>query len=217
MNFSNYAAFRNSVQVMLDGDDISTSDLSVDVLDLIIGAGEQRIYRDVRSSTQDTALSLTVSGNLAVLPTDFLELRGSVWLGTYVTAVYAPLEAVQNQINLQNESRNHPVYYSFKSDEMTFYPTQADGTVLTGQYYRRFQDIRLGFSYTFNTLPVTNTLFARHPDLFLYASLAESGPFVGEMERTPVWEQKYTTLATAVNEQERRRYTRGSKLATRIA
>ena len=56
MNFSSYADFRTKTQQGIDGDDISQSDLSVQVLDLIIGAGEQRVYRDLRSSTQDTAL-----------------------------------------------------------------------------------------------------------------------------------------------------------------
>ena len=209
MNYANYAAFRNSVQVMLDGDDISTSDLSVAVLDLIISSGEMRINRDVRSSTQDASLVLTTSGNLAVLPFDFLELRGSPYVGTFPVAIYAPWEAVTNAINLnQDTSSNRVVYYSFQSDQIIFFPVQTDGTSVTAQYYRRFPDI--GSSGL-------NPLFLRHPDLFLYASLAESGPFLGETTRTPVWEDKYKTLVQAVNEHERRRYTRGSKLAARVA
>jgi len=219
VNFSNYQDFRNKVQVMLDGDDISTSDLSVAVLDLIIGAGEQRIYRDVRSSTQDTTVTLTTTSNLAALPPDFIELRASPYVGLFVTSIYAPLEAVQNSINLnQDTSSNRIVYYSFKADELIFFPVQTDGTTVTCQYYRRFNDISGGFTYLdYNSVSTTNTLFSRHPDLFLYASLAESGPFLGETTRTPVWEDKYKTLVQAVNEHERRRYTRGSKLAARVA
>jgi hypothetical protein len=212
MNYANYAAFRNSVQVMLDGDDISTSDLSVSVLDTIIGAGEQRIYREVRSSTQDTKLTGSTTSNLFALPSDFLELRGAPYVGTFVTAVYAPWEAVQNAINLQagistQQDGASPVYYTFQSDSILFYPTQADGTVITGQYYKRFSDISGGL----------NAFFTRHPDLFLYASLAESAPFLGEQERGPVWESKYASLVEQTNEQERRRYTRGGKLSTRVA
>ena len=208
MNFSNYADFRNKCQIMLDGDDISTSDLSVSVLDLIIASGEQRIYRDLRSSTQDTALTLTTSGNLAPLPADFIELRGSPYVGTFVTSIYAPLEAVQNAINLnQDTSSNRILYYTFQGDSVLFFPVQTDGTVVTAQYYRRFPDISTGL----------NAFFVRHADVFLYAALAESGPFLGETTRTPVWEDKYKTLVQAANENERRRYTRGSKLATRVA
>ena len=59
--------------------------------------------------------------------------------------------------------------------------------------------------------------FCTNPDLFLYAALSESGTFLGESTRGPLWETKYTQLLAAANEQERRRYTRGGKLQTRIA
>lgn len=89
---------------------------------------------------------------------------------------------------------------------MVFYPTQPTGVIITGTYYKRFPDISTAL----------NALFTRHPDLFMYAALSESAPFLGEMTRMPVWEKKYTDLVQQVNEFERRRYSRGSKLQTRI-
>jgi len=209
VNFASYSDFRNALHVMLDGDDISQSDLSVSVLDLIIGAGETRIYRELRSSTQDVPLSVTTTGNLAPLPTDFLELRGAPYLANKVVATYAPWEAVTNQIQLQQTTyvASNPIRYTFQGDNLLFFPSQPDGTTVTGQYYKRFPDLSSGL----------NALFTRHPDVFLYAALAESGPFLGEMDRLPIWEQKYTGLVAAANEQERRRITRGSKLSTRVA
>lgn len=208
MNFTSYSDFRSNFQILLEGDDISTSDLSGDVLDLIIGAGERRIYREVKSSAQDTALSLTTTNNAAALPADFIELRGSPWVGTKCVATYAPWEQVTNLVNTATSSVSRsPIYYSFQSDTIFFYPTQGDGTVITGQYYKKFADISTGL----------NALFTRHSDLFIYAALSESAPFLGEMTRLPIWEQKYISLADAVNEEERRRVTRGSKLRTRVA
>ena len=207
MQFSNYADFRNSVQVMLDGDDISTSDLSVDTLDLIIGSGEQRIYRDLRSSTQDAVFSQTTSANAVSLPSDFIEMRGAPYVVGAGVAEYLPWEVMQNQINVEGDTNSSPYYYSFQGDSMIFYPVLADGVTISGRYYKRFNDISTGL----------NALFTRHPDVFLYAALAESAPFVGETERLPVWEQKYTSLIAAANEQERRRNTRGGKLQTRVA
>ena len=209
MNFSNYPDFRNKVQVMLDGDDISTSDLSVSVLDTIIGAGEQRLYRELRSSTQDVALSLTTTGNLAALPVDFLELHGAPYVAKKMSATYAPWEVLNNAIQTQTTTfiSSNPILYTFQSDSLLFFPAQPDGTVVTGQYYKRFPDLSTGL----------NALFTRHPDVFFYAALAESATFVGEQTRGSAWDSKYTTLAAAANEQERRRVTRGSKLQTRVA
>lgn len=210
MQFSSYSDFRSKTLQLIDGDDISQSDLSVSVLDLIIAAGERRIYRELRSSTMDTALSLTTTNNLAALPSDFLELRLGPYVALKAIATYAPLEAVTNAVNLQSQSitTSNPLRYGFQGDNLIFFPSQADGTTVTGQYYKKFADISGG---------TLNALFTRHPDVFMYAALAESGPFLGETSRTPVWEQKYTALAMAANEEERRRVTRGSKLQTRVA
>lgn len=213
MQFASYSAFRTAVQQMIDGDDISQSDLSVAVLDLMIAAGERRLYRDVRSSTQDTAYSLVVASNAVTLPADAIELKGAPYVPTFPVVVYAPWEAVQNAIQLNaglgggTTLTANPAFYSFEGDTIIFYPKQPDGTTVTGRYYKKFSDISGGL----------NTLFNRHPDLFLYAALAESAPFIGEMTRLSVWEGKYTGLVQSANEEERRRQTRGSKLQTRVA
>jgi len=204
--FSSYVDFRNKVHVLLDGDDISTSDLSTSVLDLVIGAGEVRIYRDLRSSVQDTALSLTVTGGGAALPSDYLELRGAPYVANHGVASYEPWEAITDLTQRKVRSAPYPIRYSFQGDAIIFYPSMPDGTVVTGQYYKRFPDISTAL----------NALFTRHPDLFLYAALSSSAPFLGELTRLPIWEQTYTALVESANEQERRRVTRGSKLATRL-
>jgi hypothetical protein len=208
MNFSSYADFRSKFQQMFDGDDISQSDISANVLDMIIGLAEQRIYRELRSSTQEAPLSIVCSGNAALLPGDFLELKGSPYIGNgRATANFAPAQQLQDAIQLNtNTVTSGPNFYSFQSDAMIFYPPQADGTTIKGTYYRRFPDISTGL----------NAYFFRHPDVYLFASLAECGPFLGEMTRLPIWEKKYGDLVMAANEQERRRVTRGSKLQTRI-
>lgn len=208
MLFASYADFRDKFQIMFDGDDVSTSEISGNVLDLIISAGEQRCYRDLRSSTQETTLSITTASNLAPVPIDFLEMKGSPYIGNNkVTASFMPWQQIKDRLQLNSTLLTQsPVYYSFQSDQMLFYPSQSDGTVITGTYYKRFADISTGL----------NALFTRHPDVFLYGALAECAPFLGEMTRLPIWEKKYVDLAQEANEQERRRITRGSKLQTRL-
>lgn len=205
MQFASYVDFRNQVTTLLDGDDISQSDLSIQVLDLIIGAGEVRIYRDIRSSTQDTALSITATNNSAPLPADYLELKGAPLTPKFRASTYAPWEVVQNYIQTGCTLSGQVTYYSFEGDTMIFYPPQTGA--ITGRYYKRFPDLSTGL----------NAFFNRHPDLFIYAALSESAPFLGELTRLPVWQQKYSELASAASEQERRRMTRGSKLSTRVA
>ena len=85
-------------------------------------------------------------------------------------------------------------------------PAQTSGTVL-GRYVKRLPDLSTGL----------NAFFQRHPDLFMYAALAESAPYIGEQSRLEEWKQRYLTIASSVNETERRRGSRGSKLQTRVA
>lgn len=209
MQFANYPDFRTKVQMLFDGDDISQSDLSTVVLDLIIAAGEMRLYRELRASVQDVAFSVTIASNAAVLPADFIEMKGAVYVmgAGKVVATYAPWEALTNQLQIGTLQTTAPVRYNFEGDSMIFYPTQPDGTVVTGRYYKRFPDIATGL----------NALFTRHADVFMYAALAESAPFLGELQRLPIWQAKYAELIESANESERRRVTRGSKLATKVA
>lgn len=212
MNFSSYSNFRVAVQQLIDGDDISQSDLSVEVLDLLIAMGERRIYREVRSSTQDTAFSLTTTNNLVTLPSDFIELKGPPFVATFQVCEYVAWEVIQNSINLlvnlNGTFPGSPIYFSYQNDQILFYPHQPDATVVTGQYYKKFADISLG---------VLNALFTRHPDLFVYAALAESGPFLGELTRLPIWKESYFNLLQGVNDEERRRYKGRGKLQTKVA
>jgi len=203
--FANYAAFRTAVLQIIDGDDISQSSISANILDLIIAAGEQRLYRDVRSTTQDVSFSINVNADgTAPLPNDCLELR-NVYFPGFPSLTYAPDEAVQTLVQLGGTS-GPAKRYTLEGDNMVFFPQQTSGTVL-GRYIKRLPDLVTGL----------NAFFNRHPDLFMYAALAESGPYIGEQSRLPEWKERYLTLASSVNEVERRRGSRGSKLQTRVA
>ena len=205
MQFPNYAAFRTAVLIVIDGDDVSQSSISAAVLDLIIAAGEQRLYRDVRSTTQDVSFSIDVqSDGTAPLPNDCIELR-NVYFPGFPSLTYAPDEAVQTLVQLGGTS-GPARRYTLEGDNMVFFPAQTSGTVL-GRYIKRLPDLATGL----------NAFFQRHPDLFMYAALAESSPYIGEQSRLEEWKQRYLTIASSVNETERRRGSRGSKLQTRVA
>ena len=214
MQFSNYQDFRNRLHQLIDGDDVSTSSISTNILDLIVSAGEQRVYRDVRSSTQDTALSVTVTSNTAGLPTNCIELKSLFFSGNR-TLRYAPYEDIQARIQLQQTilaggitGEVDTIWYSLEGENIIFWPTVTDGSLITGRYIKRFNDIAVN--------DITgNTFFARFPDLWLYAALSESAPYIGEKDRLPIWEAKYQSLVMAANLFESRRARQGSKLRTR--
>lgn len=186
MQFTNYSDFRTAVLRMIDGDDVSTS-FSTDTLDLLIAMGEQRLYREVRSSTQDAALSVVVASNAAALPTDCLQLKQVYFDAKYPIEIIA-LDRLRELIGWAGGG--NATYAALEGDSLIFWPEQT-GTLL-GRYYKKFDDISTGL----------NAFFNRYPELFLYAALAESAPFIGEDSRLQLWEAKLGTLIATANRDE---------------
>jgi hypothetical protein len=214
MNFATYAAFRSKVQAIIDGDDISTSSISTALLDTMVDTGEQRLYRDVKSSTQDASLAVTVTSAVATLPSDCLELK-SVFISQGRPLKWMPYEDIEARIQTQTASSTSTggpscFFYSLEGDNIVLWPQLNDGTVINGRYLKQFPAITSATGLT------GNTFFARWPDLWLYAALAESAPILGDDERIPLWEAKYKQLVFDVKKQEDRRGRMGSKMQTRV-
>lgn len=206
MNFANYSEFRTRVQQLIDGDDVSVSDLSGDILDLMIASAEQRIYREIRSSTMDTALSLTVTANVATLPADLVQLR-SIYFTGYSPISLITYEQYLTKTATESTSGGTVKYAAQQGDTLVFWPA-ASGS-LSGRYYKKFADIGDGIT--------SNTLFARHPDLFLYASLSELSGFLGDSGSLQIYEAKYQVCRAEANNDEMRLTYGGSTLQVRVA
>lgn len=208
MQFANYPEFRTAVIRMMDGDDIDTT-FSLQTLDMLIALGESRIYdglpnaTGLRSSTMQAALSGAITGNALALPADCIELE-IVWLDPA-----QPLEAVSEadmRVRSRWNSGGDARQYAQSGDSIIFLPEQSDGTAVGGRYFQRPADIKDGLHSTFN----------RYPELFLYAALAESAPFIGEDARIPMWEAMFMRWLTTANSIERNRASAGSRLRQKV-
>jgi len=74
------------------------------------------------------------------------------------------------------------------------------------------------FTYLANPAPLAtavNNLFVQHPDLYLYAALAETAPFLQHDERIPVWENRYQQIVTEIKV-ERERAELGGNMVPRL-
>lgn len=178
MNFASYSDFREKVRILIEGDEIGET-FSTTTLDLIIGLAEQRIYRELRPTTTHTSVALTtVASNLLALPSDCMALDKVVIGGKQVEVVDLwRLDA----LNESSASADRTVFCARQGENLTFFPAVADSTSITLYYYARPADISAGI----------NTTVSRYPEVFLYGSVAESAPFLGEDERVGLWEQKY--------------------------
>lgn len=186
---TSYAGLLTRLTQLIDGDDTSISSISTETLAHIVNMGERRLYREVRSRHNEKDLSVTVTSNLAVIPTDF-ESASVVHFGG------APLQPVSEdwlrEYNLRGGTQ--VLYFAEAGSSFFFGCAVDDGNVMQGRYYARLPDLAS------DTLPA-NALFAAEPDLFIYAALAESGGLFGHENdsRIPLWEQKYQLARDRVN------------------
>lgn len=204
MQFANYNAFRTGVIRLLLGDNDDES-ADTDTIDLIIGLGESRVYRDLRSSAMETAFSgVTVTSNLAPIPSDMIEASVVYFTGKtpaeYIPEVYA-LELINSGATLANEQ-----YFFQQGDNLSFWPAVGNTTAVQGRYFKRFTDLKTGG---------LNAVFTRYPEIFLFAALAESAPFYGENENLPIWENKTAALIVSANRNERWRTASAGNLRIR--
>lgn len=215
MNFASYTDFRTAVLKMIDGDDTNAGALSQSTLDLLIAMGEQAVYYGMtgiqtvlpplRCAEMESPLAIAATGNVAPLPADCLELIRVQVSGEY------PMDytAEEGQLRLLKAGGGSGAArkYTQQGLNLLFFPTITDGTVVGGRYYKKAADISSG---------TLSAAFTRYPDVWLYAALAESAPFIGEDGRLPLWKSQYAGRLMAALANERQRFTHGSRL-TQVA
>ena len=201
MNFANYDAFRVSFMQLADGDDVSQASFSPVTADLIIGLGEDRVYSDLRASTMQAPLSAAITANAATLPADLIELNEVYFSGKRPLEIL-PMDRLR-ALEAAGTSTGTTRYAAQDGDTLRFWPT-ATGTVIGGYYAKPAPLKTITWALA--------TTFARYPECFLFAALAESVPFL-----TPAgdWERKYAQTIINATANERMRVYGGSPLRVR--
>lgn len=202
MAFANYTAFRTAVLKLIDGDNVNSHSIDQDTLDLLIQLGEARVYRELRCSAMEAPLSVTVAGGEAAIPDDLIELK-TAWFDPG-----QPLEIVsETDLRKRSRSGGDVRQVAQAGESLIFLPAATDGQVLEGRYYQRPVDLKTG------PLPAT---FTRYGEVYLYAALAESAPFIGDDDRIPMWNATYQAWLDSANAQERNRIFSGSPLRQKV-
>lgn len=211
MAFTSYDEFRAATLLMIDGDDVH-SDIQPATVDLMISLGEAlvhygqqsaptdgRILGPLRASSMEEALTGTVASNSVAIPADCMELS-IAWLDNGT-----PLEVcAENDLRTRLPwiGGGNPRKVAQAGDTLIFSPTAANGAVLGGRYYAKPPALKEELHPTFQ----------RYPELYMYAALYSSAPFLGFDRRIPVWQSYYATLLDQANAQERMRVKSGGRL-----
>ena len=163
---------------------LKRSDLTSIIPDFITLA-EARIARDLRLRKQVVKTSLsTVAGTQSVsLPSDFLEAENiSLSNTTPPGALSVVTPEILDRKYPEAYVTGQPRVYTVLGDKVLFGPTPDAVYTVSLDYYQRWAAL---------SATPTNWLLTNHPNVYLFAALAEGAPYLMEDDRAPLWEAKY--------------------------
>lgn len=197
MSITTYSELQTAV-----ADWLHRSDLTSRIPDFI-RLGELRIFREVRCRVMESSLSDTISSGVIALPADYLELKSAYVDGT-------PTQKLQRTTASQIYDRypyraadGKPVMIAREGSNFIFGPYPDSGYTVKGIYYAKPTSIQ----------STDNALFSANPDLYLFAALIESAPFVVDDPRVPLWETKYAGIKMQLNSEDNSEISSGGGLA----
>lgn len=195
---TNYATLQTAI-----GDYLNRSDLTT-FLPNFTQACESKLYKQLRINAMETALSVAISGGVATVPADYLELKYAYVDTTPVQFLKrSSPEEIYSRYSVRAGTADIPRLIAREASNFIFGPYPADYTI-KGIYYKRLT--ALSGSNT------TNWFTTNAPDVLLYGSLLEAAPFLLNDERIPLWKSAYDFAMKNIQDEEmRERYSGSSK------
>lgn len=163
------------------------ADLTSYTEDLIM-VGEKWIFRNVRAREMETALSGTISSGVLAVPSGFRALKHARinQTPTVPLGIKSASWIYENYPN--RSSTTTPKFIAVDGSNFIFGPN-ASALAVVGMYYGALTSV----------ISSANALFTAHPDLYLFAALAETEPFLKNDKRVVLWTAKRDQAKDDIN------------------
>lgn len=197
MTLSNYTELTTEIANFLNRDDLTS------VIPTFVRLAEAKMNRDIRHWRMETRKTALLDTQFTALPLDFL----SPVRMTLNTAETKVLElAGTNEISkLRAEAGNAtgvPAYYAMIDGSVEVFPSPDADYTIEMLYYEAIEGLSNSIT--------TNWILTYYPDVYLYASLLQSAPYLMEDNRIPVWGAYYTSALETLNQENELAKTGGS-------
>jgi hypothetical protein len=201
---TNYATLQTAV-----GDYLNRSDLT-SYLPNFTQACEMKLYRDLRIRAMETALSVTISGGVATVPTSpaLVQLKYAYVDTTPIQSLdHVPPDDIYARYPVRSGVSEIPRLIAVEGTNFIFGPYPGDYTI-KGIYYARLTALSAS-----NT---TNWFTTNATDALLYGSLLEAAPFLGDDPRVPMWQIAFDMAIQSIKKEEVRARNSGGSIAARL-
>lgn len=172
--------------------ELNRQDLT-DNIPVFIRMAETALERQIRCPDMiNRAYATAVSGTIPV-PADFLEMS----LMTYLTPpLGGAMEYLTNEDFKRKEFENYTGktrYFTVVGPQIDLLPAPSAGAPATVEmiYYKTIPRLSSG--------QPTNWLLVKHPDLYLYATLLQSAPYLIDDDRIGLWTSIVGGIVDAIN------------------
>jgi hypothetical protein len=177
---STYAELLAAIENHLDRSDLD------DRIPEFVVIGEARIGREVKARQMEQRVSTTPTTAYVNVPSDFVSMRGVRIQGSSLGWVdYVTPDIFFARFASDNSTTSNA--YTIFGDELVFPKTPSGDVELW--YYKKLTALATS----------ANTLFTVNPDLYLYAALTASAPYLLNDQRIQVWEGLYAQTKNSVN------------------
>jgi hypothetical protein len=160
---------------------LGRSDLAATIPDFITLA-ENEFNRTLRTIEMEATTSLTIASGSVAVPADFLGVR-SLYVANTILDYITPGEA------LEDDSTGSPIFYTIVDGTFKFRPAESGTATL--YYYQAIPALTSG-----NT---TNWLMTKHPDLYLFATLAQAEFYGWNDARLPLVKARTEEILEQIN------------------
>jgi hypothetical protein len=184
------------------------TDLTAFMPDFVVLA-EARISRDLRLRRQVSSATLaTVAATQTVaLPDDYLELENISCTSSGVERNLEYINIERMNVKYPDGSGNGvPVVYTLEGSNILFGPTPDAVYSIPIYYYAKFVALA--------TTP-TNWLMTNHPNIYLFATLAELADYSQDVKNLEKWESKYARDIKQLHDSDEKSMFSGSALRVR--
>lgn len=201
MSISSYSELQTAVADWIHEDSLTT------IIPDFIALAEKRIEREVRCSHNESALSVAMVSGVATLPTDYLELKYAYLDLTPVRVLErtTPRKIYERYPNRSTTGIPHLI--ATDAGQFIFGCQPASDYTVKGTYYAKLTSVATSW----------NDLATNYPDLYLFAALAETAPYMNDDARVQLWEMKYQKILSDLKAKEKRESLSGSPLVMRVA
>ena len=175
MSITTYAELQSAVADFLNRDDLTS------VIPTFIALAQASMDRDIRHWRQEKRVETTLDEQYENFPNDFLEIQEmSLTDGTRLEMVSV---AFMQERKAESIAAGKPRYFRVTADQFEFYPKPDASYGLSMQYYARTPAL--------SATNTSNWILTYAPDAYLYGTLAQAAPYLGEDNRIQIWAALY--------------------------